>query len=139
MSKRQPGKVKYDEALADKILERMAAGETLQTICADEGMPASATIRYWATIDEPPGFAAKYARARELQAGALFDKMLAVSEEKGDANLLRLRVDTLKWAASKLHPRTYGDKIQTEHSGSIDFKPQPIGRRDNLERTGEGS
>ena len=120
MSKRQPGKVKYDEALATEILARMAAGDTLQTICSEPGMPASATVRYWAVIDEPAGFAARYAGARELQAGALFDKALATSEEKGDAQLLRLRVDTLKWAAAKLHPRIYGDKIQTENA-SVDL------------------
>ena len=31
----------------------------------------------------------------------------------------RLRIDTEKWAASKLDAKTYGDKLQHEHSGSI--------------------
>lgn len=117
----------------------MAAGETLTKICADEGFPDANTVRIWAIKDEPPGFAGRYARAREMQASALFDRALAKSEEVGDWQSLRLQVDTLKWAASKLHPKIYGDKVQTEHSGSIDFRPQPIGRRDDLERPGEGS
>lgn len=129
----------YSEALADEILSRMGAGETLTAICSEDRFPDANTVRVWAIKDEPPGFAGKYARARELQASALFDRAIAKSEEQGDWQSLRLQVDTLKWAAAKLHPRFYGDKIQTEHSGSIDFKPQPIGRRDDLERTGEGS
>jgi len=29
----------------------------------------------------------------------------------------KLRVDTRKWAASKLKPKRYGDKVTTEHTG----------------------
>jgi len=31
----------------------------------------------------------------------------------------RLRVDTRKWYLSKVLPKIYGDKLQTEHSGTI--------------------
>lgn len=34
----------------------------------------------------------------------------------------RLRVDTLKWQASKLVPKKYGDKIHQEHSGEVAIK-----------------
>lgn len=34
----------------------------------------------------------------------------------------RLRVDTLKWTASKLAPRLYGEKLQQEHSGGVTVK-----------------
>lgn len=129
----------YDKAVADEIIARMSDGETLQEICETPGFPKASTVRYWAATDKPAGFAATFARARELQAGSMFDKLILKSQEQGDWQSLRLQVDTLKWAASKLHPKIYGDKVQTEHSGSIDFRPQPIGKRDDLERDGEGS
>lgn len=99
----------YDKAIADDIIARMAAGDTLQEICETPGYPKAATVRYWAATDQPLGFAATFARARELQAGAMFDKLILKSQEKGDWQSLRLQVDTLKWAASKLHPKVYGD------------------------------
>lgn len=128
----------YDEAIADEVLSRMAAGETLTKICEPESYPDANTFRVWAIKDEPPGFAGRYARAREMQASAFFDRAILKSEEQGDWQSLRLQVDTLKWAAAKLYPRAYGDKIQNEHSGAIDFRPKSIGRRENLEH-GDGS
>ena len=35
----------------------------------------------------------------------------------------KLRVETRKWIASKLKPKKYGDKVQTEHSGSVAITP----------------
>lgn len=34
----------------------------------------------------------------------------------------RLRVDTLKWMASKIAPRLYGEKMQQEHSGGVTLR-----------------
>ena len=34
----------------------------------------------------------------------------------------KLRVDTRKWAASKLKPKKYGDRLENVHSGSIGLK-----------------
>ncbi len=77
------------------------------------------------------GTHAQYARAREMQADALFDEALAIADDgSGDwavdkdgkktldhehVQRSRLRVDTRKWAAGKLAPKRYGDKMQ--HTG----------------------
>jgi hypothetical protein len=37
----------------------------------------------------------------------------------------RLRVETRKWFASKLHPRVYGEKVTAGHSGPDDA-PIPV-------------
>ena len=114
--------VTYDKAMIDGILERMSAGETLRAICREPGYPDATLIRYWAIKDDPPGFAQQYARARELQASAFFEEAVEESKrEKCDAQLLRIRIDTLKWAAAKMYPRLYGDKVQTELSGSVNL------------------
>jgi len=34
-----------------------------------------------------------------------------------------LRVDALKWVASKLAPRKYGDRLEHDHKGGLDFRP----------------
>lgn len=33
--------------------------------------------------------------------------------------LQRLKIDAKKWELSKLNPKKYGDKMQTEHSGEV--------------------
>jgi hypothetical protein len=35
-----------------------------------------------------------------------------------DAQIGRLRVDALKWVASKLAPKRYGDKVEVEQTGT---------------------
>jgi hypothetical protein len=39
--------------------------------------------------------------------------------DTGWVQLQRLKIDAKKWELSKLKPKKYGDKIQTEHSGEI--------------------
>jgi len=129
----------FTQEVANLICERMAKGESLRSVCRDEGMPAESSVREWA-LDDQQGFAAQYARARELQAEALVGEIIEISDdgtndfmvrksnsEKGagiqDGKVLdqehmqrsRLRVDSRKWLASKILPKIYGDKLQ--HSG----------------------
>lgn len=94
----------------------MALGQTVREICRDEGMPSERTVRRWAVLNEQ--FRPLYAQAREEQAEAMADEALAIARE-GTGNPIkdRLTVDTLKWAASKLKPRTYSDKLQVDNRG----------------------
>jgi hypothetical protein len=39
-----------------------------------------------------------------------------------DAQIGRLRIDALKWTASKLAPKKYGDKVEIEQTGNQNFK-----------------
>lgn len=55
----------YTSLIAGEILERLAAGESLLDICRDDHMPAESTVRGW-VVDDREGFAALYARARDI-------------------------------------------------------------------------
>ena len=117
----------YTEALAAKICLRLAEGETLRSICRDKAMPDKATVLRWLADKKKADFRDQYARARELQADALFDEALEIADDvSGDwttdkdrkktldhenVQRSRLRVDTRKWAAGKLAPKRYGDKL----------------------------
>ncbi|MFK3845296.1 terminase small subunit protein [Stenotrophomonas sp. NPDC078853] len=131
----------YREELAELICDRIADGESLKAICADEGMPHRATVFRWLAVFET--FRDMYAHAREEQAETLADEIVGISDEEcttvraikhgssdddGEGNTEvvfdstavarnRLRVDARKWVAAKLKPRKYGDKIQQELSG----------------------
>lgn len=120
----------YSEELADRICEIVATHpEGLPTLCKrfDE-LPTSETIRVWRW--SKPEFSAKYAEAKRFQAEIMAESIEDIIDETAefiyfdengirrlDTGILghaRLRVDSRKWHASKLAPKIYGDKQQTE-------------------------
>jgi hypothetical protein len=65
-----------------------------------------------------------YARARQDAADTLADQIreLAGRVERGELepNAGRVAIDALKWIASKLKPREYGDRAQLDVAASLD-------------------
>ncbi len=107
----------YSHQVADEICRRIAEGEPLTKICKDPKMPAYRTVLGWRVSDAGDGsFLHMYARAREDAADTLADEIreLAQRVERGDLdpNAGRVAIDALKWIASKLKPRAYGDKLE---------------------------
>ncbi|OYV54529.1 MAG: hypothetical protein B7Z76_14230 [Acidiphilium sp. 20-67-58] len=100
-----------------EICARLAAGETLTSICSDPRMPNISTVCCWAD-DERPAFAQAYAKAREARAERLVDEMLELADRPStdsvEAMDKRIRVDARKWLVQKLFRRVYGDRIQTD-------------------------
>jgi hypothetical protein len=108
----------YSQEVADLILDRLADGESLRAICLDEGMPDRASVRRWIIADE--SFRSQYARARGEQGDAYADEIVAIADDKDeDANSRRVRIDARKWAAGKLRPDVYGEKVTQEHKGEF--------------------
>ena len=94
-------------AVAARIFERLADGESLLAICKDPAMPARRTVLAWIERDEV--FAAAYARARDNQADALDDEMAEVMADvragRMDPVAARVWLSGAQWRASKLAPR----------------------------------
>lgn len=128
----------YTDEISDTICERIANGESLKAICAEEGMPDKSTVFRWLADENNKAFRDKYALARESQADALFDDILSIADdgkndwmeknfgeekrwvENGEAlRRSQLRIDARKWMAGKLRPKKYGEKVDVEHSGAI--------------------
>jgi hypothetical protein len=107
----------YTKELSTRFLQRLAQGELAVNLCQEEGMPAVETIYGW--IGRHPEFAQEYARARELQAHSLAEQAItiAIATTPETVQVDRLKFDAMKWYASKVSPRNYGDKVQTELSG----------------------
>ncbi len=120
----------YTRAIADEICRRIAEGEPLTKICRSPNMPAYSTILGWRVGDMGDGeFSEKYARARQDGADALADKIRELAERvetgKLDPNAGRVAIDALKWIASKLKPRSYGDKLELAGKvGTLDVVDQ---------------
>jgi hypothetical protein len=109
----------FSAAIAEEICERISLGESLRRICEDDHMPAERTVHRWLSQipdcgdpdDWTNDFRQQYARAREVQADTFADKIVDEAFGATDAAIGRLRMDALKWKASKLAPKKYGDKL----------------------------
>lgn len=125
----------YSQEIADAICRELADGKSLREVCRMDGMPPESTVRLWA-LDDREGFAAQYARAREIGYYAMADDLLEIAddgrndwmERNGDdapgwqvngehLQRSRLRVDTRKWMLSKVLPKVYGERLKHEGSG----------------------
>lgn len=134
----------FNEDIAAKLCDRIAAGESLRKICTDTNMPSMATVMRWLGKPENAAFREQYACARDAQADKLVEEMLEIADEEctmvradkhgsrdddGDGNTEvvfdatavarnKLRVDARKWVASKMAPKKYGDKVTQEVVGA---------------------
>ena len=138
----------YSPELATTICMRIAEGRSLRSICKDEDMPDASTVTRWLASGEHEEFCTQYARARTLQADAIFEECLEIAdtpvegvrtEESEDGvrtireDMLghrRLQVDTRKWMAGKLAPKKYGEKVEVEHGGNVQI--EHVGVRDEI-------
>jgi hypothetical protein len=130
----------YTKAIADEICERLAHGESLNSICKSDHMPSKPTVLRW-VIDNVQGFHDPYARAREVQLDGVADEILDLTDDSrndwmqregkdGEVQVVldrehldrtKLRVDTRKWLLTKLKPHRYGDKVDLKHNADSAF------------------
>jgi hypothetical protein len=110
-------RLKFDQAIADRICEAIVQGKSLRRICAAKDMPSVTTCMKW--LREDAIFAQQYARAKEEQADGYADELIELANEATatNANAIRVRADILKWVCSKLKPRRYGDRLDVRHEG----------------------
>lgn len=119
----------------DDFIGYIAGGGHLHAFCKERGINYTTFLKF---ICADPSRSEMYARGREDRADVLADEIVAISDEtevvaktraNGEVVLEldptavqrnKLRVDARKWAASKLKPRTYGDKL--ELGGTVNHK-----------------
>lgn len=99
--------------IQDRVVDAIQTGRSLRQVCSDDGMPDFRTVQRWIVSDGQ--FAVKYTRARVAQADTLFDRMEAVEEAVTagtmDSHAARVVLDSMRWRASKLAPKVYGDRL----------------------------
>lgn len=135
------------------ICKGLAEGMTLRQVCKSDDMPPESTVRGWA-LNDVGGFAAHYARAREIGYHAMADELVEISDDGSNDYIereieagrmvteyngehvarSRLRVDSRKWLLSKALPKIYGDKVALTgpEGGPIEHEVTHV--RDNISR-----
>lgn len=120
----------YTPEVGNIICSRIAEGESLRSICSDDGMPTKTTVMRWLQEEDKADFRDQYARARESQAEHYLDEIIQIADDCTDdvekimtqsgedyrikqsaIQRARLQIDTRKWTMSKLAPKKYGDRM----------------------------
>lgn len=110
----------YSQEMADEICSRvMESDYGLEQICEADDLPSARTVFRWLAANDD--FRQQYARAKEVQGHVQADRGIRDALNATDASLGRLKFDARKWAASKLAPKQYGDKIAV--GGSDEMPP----------------
>lgn len=107
----------YNNEIGTEICHRIAKGESLRSICDDDGTPGLTTVRRWLSHEDHNEFRLQYAQAREEQADYYADEIIEIADSADDTNKARLQIDARRWKASRMSPRKWGDKITNEVTG----------------------
>lgn len=123
----------YTQEVAEKVCKLLEDGESLRRAAKACGVDPSTVLRW---KDAYPEFAQQYARSRGVGYELLADELLEISDDSaGDYEdtergpvakpevvaRARLRVDTRKWMLAKMLPKVYGERVDLNHSGAVQF------------------
>ena len=122
---------KQVETIFSEIIKQISKGKSLRSVLRQTDMPSSQTFYIW--IDEDHEKSKQYARACSDRADVIFEDMFYIADATEDDIIMdengklitnhnviqrdRLRVDTRKWALSKMNPKKYGDKVDVTTDG----------------------
>jgi hypothetical protein len=109
----------FTQEIADAICDAIVESDYgLEQICEGDDFPSARTVYRW--LDANPAFRQQYARAREAQGHTQAGRGLRDALSASDAAIGRLKFDARKWAASKLAPKAYGEKVALVGGGEDD-------------------
>ena len=112
----------YDpKTIWESILTQMAEGHSLSAILRQEGMPSYSYCKE--KLREDHELRRRYDQAIDDRADRLADVLISLAWTPPPEGLdgrgmsawvqhLRVKIDVLKWTASRLKPRTWGDRIE---------------------------
>lgn len=117
----------YSPETAEAICIRLAAGESLSSVCRDENMPVKPTVLRW--LARNLDFQTQYARAKQEGADAVAEQMFDIADEEpslkddgsidqGSIAYAKHRTDVRKWYLARIAPKKYGDKLHQEVTGA---------------------
>lgn len=125
----------YDEEKVELVFDLICDNVSMDKACREHGL-SGRSLRRWVERDTPAGIKERYEEVQRLRADKLLDLAMEVADGPdedemaalvraagGDAKALkalvlgraqhdRLKVDTIKWAAAKLFPRRFGEKVE---------------------------
>ena len=101
-------------AICDEVARQIAEGASLRSICRQPAMPSLSGVMNH--LRASPEFQAQYDAAREMRGDRFGEQVADIAQEcyRGelDPNVARVAGALLQWAASRMAPKKYGDRIE---------------------------
>lgn len=103
----------FSPELGASICARLSGGISLRRLCRQKDMPSTTSVFRW--LADNPTFRDQYARAMEARGCTYGEQVIDISQrviageippERG-----RVAIDALKWAAGRMAPKQYGDRV----------------------------
>lgn len=101
-----------------QVCTLIASGQSIERACK---LANITEYRYAKWMADEPAFEQAVRRARAILVDRQVDTMAAVARDEPDVQRARLIIDDIKWRASKLIPRVYGDKLDVTVEHRIDI------------------
>jgi len=122
VAKRKSYTITDKHEIQSVLLERVANGESVNSVCKDPDMPTRGMVYDW-SYDDPSLFGNKFARALDNRAHCLLDDCIDIADNidfnETDAAILsarinhaKMRIDARLRVIGKMSPNRYGDKVQ---------------------------
>jgi hypothetical protein len=122
----------YNEKIANDICEMIANGMSVNSICKRDDMPVYSTVTLWRR--KYPEFSANYDKAKQDCADLYAEEIIEIADNVTNdvaldvdgkpyidgfaAQRAKIMIDSRKWVASKLKPKSWGDKQEIDHTSS---------------------
>lgn len=125
---------KCTQQVADELCAKLADGQSLRSVCADESMPEKSTVLLWVVngreIDGTGRqFSDQYRVAREAagysHADEALDMRSMVYSGEIEPSAAKVILDALKWGAERMAPKAHNPKQEIDHTSS-DSSMTPI-------------
>ena len=134
MSKGRP--TKCTQEITDELCRRLADGDSLREVCADEKMPEKSTVLLWVVQERKIEgtdrlFSDQYHAGREAAGYSHADEAMDLRNEirTGDIDPQAAKVilDALKWGAERMAPKRHSQRQEVDHrSGDGSMTPSRI-------------
>lgn len=99
----------------------LSQGNTLTEACRQANIPVRTFNSY---VDNDPELAAMYKEADILSSDAMADALINIDNHvvhgHSDPKMAKVISDNIKWVLSKRRPKEYGDRVQVDHSVTVD-------------------
>jgi transposase-like protein len=108
-------------AAVERVFENMPEGMTVKDTARRLKIKPG-TLRMW--IAKNPEWTEQYEALKPHLGDALVDEAMELSKNSTSSTTAmdRVRIDLLKWVASKVAPKSFGDRQVVEHQGTTELK-----------------
>lgn len=102
-------------------INELGQGRTLTDACDRANVPIPT---FWSYVNKDPKLHEMYVEADQRSGDAMADALVNIDNHKihgqADPKMAKVISDNIKWVLSKRRPKEFGDRVQVDHSVTVD-------------------